>query len=71
MYHKSSSSVVTLRQFMPLFDHFGNFSTSFDILNWNFAYVFVSMYHRSSLSVVTLRKFLKELRIFLNLQYRK
>ena len=29
------------------------------------------MYYRSSLSAITLRQFLKELRLFVNLEYRK
>ena len=64
---------------MPLFElrieeihSFPQFSpTCFDILSWNFAHDFVLMYYRSSLSVVTLRQFLKELCLFLNLEYRK
>ena len=51
---------------------FPHFSLScFDILSWNFAYDFVSAYYRSSLSVITLRQFLKELCLFVNLEYRK
>ena len=42
-----------------------------DILSWNFAYDFVLMYYWSSLSVITLRQFLKELCLFVNLEYRK
>ena len=45
--------------------------TCFDILSWNFTYDFVSLYYRSSSSVLTLRQFLKELCLFLNLEYRK
>ena len=45
--------------------------TCFDILSWNFGHDFVSMYYRSSLSVVNLRQFLKELCLFVNLEYRK
>ena len=51
------------------FPHF--FPTCFDILRWNLAYDFVLMYYWSSLSVVILRQFLKELSLFLNLEYRK
>ena len=51
------------------FPHFS--PTCFDILSWNFAQDFVLMYYRSSLSVVILRQFLKELCLFLNLEYRK
>ena len=50
------------------FPHFSH--TCFDILSWNFAHDFVLMYYRSSLSVVTLRQFLKELCLFVNLEYR-
>ena len=51
---------------------FLQFSPScFDILSWNCAYDFILMYYRSSLSVVTLCQFLKELCLFLNLEYRK
>ena len=51
---------------------FPHFSPScFNILSWNFVYDFILMYYRSSLSVVTLRQFLKELSLFLNLEYRK
>ena len=45
--------------------------TCFDILSWNFAHDFVLMYYRSSLSFITLRQFLKELCLFVNLEYRK
>ena len=51
------------------FPHFS--PTWFDILSWNFAHDFVFMYYRSSESVVTLRQFLKELCLFVNLEYRK
>ena len=51
------------------FPHF--YPTCFDILSWNFAHDFVLMYYRSSSSVVILRKFLKELCLFVNLEYRK
>ena len=51
------------------FPHFS--PTFFDILSCNFAHYFVLMYYRSSLSVVTLRQFLKELCLFVNLEYRK
>ena len=37
------------------FPHFS--LTCFDILSWNFAYVFVLLYYRSSSSVVNLRQF--------------
>ena len=50
------------------FPHFSH--TCHDILSWNFAHDFVLMYYRSSLSVVTLRQFLKELCLFVNLEYR-
>ena len=51
--------------------HFPHFSpTCFDILSWNFAHDFVLMYYRSSSTVVTLRQFLKELCLFVNLEYR-
>ena len=43
----------------------------FDILSLNFACDFVLMYFRASSSVVTLRQFLKELCLFVNLEYRK
>ena len=64
---------------MPLLDlrileihSFPHFSlTRFDILSWNFTFEFVSMYYRSSLSAVTLRQFLKELCVFVNLEYGK
>ena len=51
------------------FPHFS--PTCFDILSWNFAHDFVLMYYRSSSSVITLRQFLKELWLFVNLEYRK
>ena len=51
------------------FPHFS--PTCFDISSWNFAHDFVLMYYRSSLSVITLRQFLKELCLFVNLEYRK
>ena len=41
-----------------------------DILSWNFAHDFDLMYYRSSSRVVTLRQFLKELCLFVNLEYR-
>ena len=51
--------------------HFPHFSpTCFDILSWNFAHDFVLLYYRSSSSVVNLRQFLKELCLFVNLEYR-
>ena len=51
--------------------HFPHFSpTCFDILSWNFAHDFVLLYYRSSSSVVTLRQLLKELCLFVNLEYR-
>ena len=40
------------------FQHFS--LTCFDILSWNFAYIFVSPYYRSSSSVVNLRQYLGE-----------
>ena len=44
----------------------------FDVLQIKFeCHHFVLMYYRASLSVVTLRQFLKELCLFVNLQYRK
>ena len=52
----------------PRFPHFSH--TCFDILSWNFAHDFVLMYYRSSLSVITLHQFLKELCLFVNLEYR-
>ena len=51
------------------FPHFS--PTCFDILSWNFAHDFVLRHYRSSSSVVTLRQFLKELCLFVNLEYRK
>ena len=51
------------------FSHF--YHTRFDILSWNFMFDFVLMYYRSSLSAVTLRQFLKELCVFVNLEYKK
>ena len=83
MYYRASLSVVTLRQFLKelfLFVNleyrkytvFPQFSpTCLAILSWNFAHDFVLMYYRASLSVVTLRQFLKELFLFVNLEYRK
>ena len=50
------------------FPHFS--PTYFDILSWNFAHDFVLMYYRSSSTVVTLRQFLKELCLFVSLEYR-
>ena len=51
--------------------HFPHFPpTCFDILSWNFAHDFVLMYYRSSSTVVTFRQFLKELCLFVNLEYR-
>ena len=49
------------------FQHFSH--TCLDILSWNFAHDFVLMYYRWNLSVVTLRQFLKELCLFVNLEY--
>ena len=57
------------RSLSACFPHF--FPTCFDILSWNFAHDFVLMYYRSSLSVITLRQFLKELCLFVNLEYGK
>ena len=54
---------------MCSFPHFS--PACFDILSWNFAHDFALMYYRASLSVVTLRQFLKELFLFVNLEYRK
>ena len=51
------------------FPHFS--LTCFDILSWNFAYVFVLLYYRSSSSVDNLRQFLWELCPFWNLEYWK
>ena len=51
------------------FQHFS--PTCFDTLSWNFAHDFVLMHFRASLSVVTLCQFLKELCLFVNLEYRK
>ena len=51
------------------FPHFS--PTCFDILSCHFAHDFVFRYYRSSSSVVTLRQFLKELCLFVNLEYRK
>ena len=51
------------------FPHFS--PTCLDILSWNFAHDFVLMYYRSSWSVITLRQFLKELCLFVNLEYRQ
>ena len=45
--------------------------TCFDILSWNFAHDFVVMYYRSRSSVISLRQFLKELCLFVNLEYGK
>ena len=50
------------------FSHFS--PICFDIMSWNFAYDFGLMYYGSSSSVVTLRQFLKELCLFMNLEYR-
>ena len=50
------------------FPHFS--PTYFDILSWNFVHDFVLMYYRSSSTVITLRQFLKELCLFVNLEYR-
>ena len=82
MYYRSSLSVITLRQFLKewcLFVNleYGKYSfphfspICFDILSWNFAHDFVLMYYRASSSVISLRQFLKELCLFLNLEYRK
>ena len=50
--------------------HFPHFSpTCFDKLSWNFAHDFVLMYFRSSSTVVTLHQFLKELCLFVKLEY--
>ena len=51
------------------FPHFS--PTCFDILSWNFAHDFVLMYYRASSSVISLRQFLKELCLFVNLEYGK
>ena len=83
MYYEPNSSVVTLRQCLKelcpfvnldyreyaVFPHF--FPSYFDILSGNFANDFVLMNYRSSSSVVTLSQFLKELCLFMNLEYRK
>ena len=50
------------------FPHFS--PTYFHIFRWNFAHDFHLLYYRSSSSVVTLRQFLKELCLFVNLEYR-
>ena len=50
------------------FPHFS--PTYVDILSRHFAHDFVLMYYRSSSTVVTLRQFLKELCLFVNLEYR-
>ena len=52
--------------------HFPHFSlTSFDRLNWNFAYDFILLYYRSNLILVDLRQFWWELCPFWNLEYWK
>ena len=82
MYYRSSMSVITLRQFLKELCLFVDLEyrkysflyfspTCFDILSWNFAHDFVLMHYRARLSVVTLRQFLKELCLFVNLEYRK
>ena len=82
MYYRSSSTVVTLRQFLKELCPFWNFEywkysfphfslTCFDILSWNFAYDFASPYYRSSSSFVNLYQFLWELCPFWNLEYWK
>ena len=50
------------------FPHFS--PTCFDILSWNFAHDLLLLYYRASSNVVTLRQFLKELCLFVNLEYR-
>ena len=62
----------SIRVFVRPSARFPHFSpTFFDILSWNFAHDFVLMYYRSSSTVVTLRRFLKELCLFVNLEYMK
>ena len=50
---------------------FPHFSPSYSDILRGIAYDFVLMNYRSSSSVVTLRQFLKELCLFMNLEYRK
>ena len=51
------------------------FSAVFSCMLWHielkFSHDFVLMYYRSNVNVVILRQFLKELCLFLNLEYRK
>ena len=81
LYYRSSSSIVTLRQFLKELSLFLNLQyrnysfphfspRCFEILSWNFAYDFVFLYYRLCSSIVTLRHFLKELCLFVNLEYR-
>ena len=79
MSHRSSSCFVWFRQilnelcpFVGLgilhigsFPHF--FSTCFEVLSWNFVYVFVMMSHRSSLSFMWFHQILNELCPFFGL----
>ena len=80
MYYRSSVSVVTLRQFFKELSLFLNLEyrkytvfRSFLLhdLRWNIAHDFVLLYYRASSSVVNLQQFLKELCLFVNLEYRK
>ena len=82
MYYRAIWSVDPLRQFMKELCFFWNleyrkytvfsvFPVCSDILSWNFAHDFVLMYFRASSSAITLRQFLKELCLFVNLEYRK
>ena len=53
------SRFPSVRQFDSSSAHFMHFSpTSFDILNWKFAYDFDSMYYRPSSSILILRQLL-------------
>ena len=65
--HVLSDFVKFWMSYAPLLDslHIGSFphflSTCFEVLSWNFVYVFVMMSHRSSLSFMWFHQILNEL----------
>ena len=81
MSHRSSSCFVwfcqILNELCPFVGlgilHIGSFphflSTCFEVLSWNFVYVFVMMSHRSSLSFMWFHQILNELCPFFDLEY--
>ena len=81
MSHRSSSCFVgfcqILNELCPFVGlgilHIGSFphflSTCFEVLSWNFVYVFVMMSHRSSLSFMWFHQILNELCPFFDFEY--